>query len=257
MKHKLISFFLVLFLILTAAVNVSASDMHLPRVVDGADLLSGTEESDLTEKIDSIVQNYDMDVVILTVNTLGSKSASAYADDYYDYIGYGIGSDHSGLLLLIAMEERTWAVSTCGDAIRTVTDYEVEEILQDVAGYLSDAEYYDAFDTFLDRVEAQYRTGIDREESDSGNNFFRFVIALVIGAVVALIVLLVMRGKMNTAKAQSGAGSYLTEGSYDLYRCQDIYLYSRTAKVRKAENNSSGSHRSSSGRSHGGSSGRF
>ena len=120
MKHKLISFFLVLFLILTAAVNVSASDMHLPRVVDGADLLSGAEESDLTEKIDSIVQNYDMDVVILTVNTLGSKSASAYADDYYDYIGYGIGSDHSGLLLLIAMEERTWAVSTCGDAIRTV-----------------------------------------------------------------------------------------------------------------------------------------
>lgn len=257
MKRKLISLLLVLFLILTSAVSISASDAHLPRVVDGADLLSGTEESDLTEKIDSIVQNYDMDVVILTVNTLGSKSARAYADDYYDYIGYGIGSDHSGLLLLIAMEERTWAVSTCGDAIRTVTDYEIEDILQDVAVYLGDAEYYEAFDVFLDRIEAQYRTGIDSEASDSGNILFRFVIALVIGAVIAGVALLVMRSKMNTAKAQRGANSYLAEGSYDLYRCMDMYLYSRTTKVRKSENNSSGSHRSSSGRSHGGSSGRF
>jgi DNA primase len=43
-------------------------------------------------------------------------------------------------------------------------------------------------------------------------------------------------------------------GSYDLFRCHDIYLYSHTSRTRKSE---SSTHSSSSGRSHGGRSGRF
>lgn len=244
---------LIIFLLAFHAVAAGS----LPKVVDEAGLLTESQISKLETRIENIVETYGMDIVILTVDSLGHKTATDYADDYYDYHGYGIGTSHSGLLFLIAMEEREWAVSTCGDAIHTVTDREIDRIIPDIAGQLSDGEYFEAFDSFLDRIETQYKAGIDSDVTDPGNILHQFVIALVIGAAIAGIVLLVMRSNMNTAKAQSGAGSYLTEGSYDLYRCQDIYLYSRTTKVRKAENNSSGSHRSSSGRSHGGRSGRF
>ena len=44
--------------------------------------------------------------------TGGGKTAEAYADDYYDYNGYGYGENDDGLLLLVSMGEREWAITT-------------------------------------------------------------------------------------------------------------------------------------------------
>ncbi len=255
MKRKLFSLFLVLCLILTLPLAASALD-PIQRFTDRANLVP--DSNDLEYRLSVISQKYQMEVAILTVDTLDGKSAMAYADDYYDSQGYGWGTKNSGLLLLIAMDEREWAVSTCGNAIRAVTDNEIDNIISNISGKLSAGAYYDAFDAFLDQIEAEYQAFTDENTLDAGDIIFRFVIALVIGAAIAGVALLIMRSKMNTAKQQSGAGSYIIDSTYDLFRCQDIFLYSRTTKTRKAENSSgSGTHRSSSGRSHGGRSGRF
>lgn len=254
MKRKLISIFIVLCLVLTLSVAAAALD-PIRRFTDLANLVPGS--NDLEYKLSVISQKYQMEVAILTVNSLDGKSPTAYADDYYDTHNYGWGSDHSGLLLLIAMNEREWAVSTCGDAIDAVTDYEIDSIFNEISGILSDGKYYEAFDAFILEIEAEYQDYIDEQTLDSTDIIINLVIALGIGAVIAGIALLIMRGKMNTARSQSGASSYMVNSSYDLYRMHDIYLYSHTTKTRKAESNSGSVHRSSSGRSHGGSSGRF
>lgn len=257
MKQKLIAILFVLYLILASPL-VAAGLEPLWRFVDNADLLTSSERSTLDTRMTHILYAYDMDVVILTVDTLDGKSATAYADDYYDYSGYGIDRKHSGLLLLIAMDEWECAVNTCGDAIRAVTDDEIDYIISNISGKLSAGAYYEAFDAFLDQIEAEYQAFTDENTLDAGDIILRIVIALVIGAAIAGIALLIMRSKMNTAKQQSGAVSYMVNSSYDLYRCQDIFLYSKTTKSPKAQNTSSNStHRSSSGRSHGGRSGRF
>ncbi len=155
--------------------------------------------------------------------------------------------DTAGLL-----DERQWAVSTCGEAIQAVSDSDLDKIMQHVTPHLSDGEYDQAFHLFAGLVEEEYSKGKNSGE----NGFLRFIIALAIGAAISGIALFIMRRSMNTARSQSGAASYMVNNSFELYRCQDFYLYSRTSKVRKAENTSS-THRSSSGRSHGGRSGRF
>ena len=76
---------------------------------------------------------------------------------------------------------------------------------------------------------------------------------------------MIMRGQMNTAKAQHGASSYMLKNTYKVGMQQDIFLYSQLRKVRKSENSSAGGHggsgssvhHSSSGRSHGGGHGKF
>lgn len=257
MKRKLFAIVFVFCLMLSLPLAAAALD-PLARVVDYADLLTDAQSGALEKRATDILYTYDMDVVILTVDSLGGKSPTAYADDFYDDSGYGIDGQHSGVLLLIAMDEREWAVSTCGNAIDAVTDWEIDEFFYDISGKLSDGEYYEAFDEFLTQIEWEYRAYIDESTLDSGDILFNFVIALAIGAVIAGIALLVMRSKMNTAKSQHGAESYIRNESYDLFRCQDIFLYSRTTRTQKSESSSGGStHRSSSGRSHGGRSGRF
>ena len=283
MKKNVISLLLCLMLLLTIVLNVSA-ESNLPMVIDSAGLLSGEERIELEDKAQALGTEYEMDVVILTVDSLGGKSAQDYADDYYDDNGYGYGENYSGILFLLAMEEREWYISTCGDAIYAVTDYGVEQLGETVLPFLSSGLYYEAFTTYLvllpDYFDA-YQDGrpIDghadnsgdyyhgeREEVvyyDSGRTHASFPIALIIGLVAATVTILIMRAGMNTKRPQRSAGVYLRGGSYHLRTHQDMFLYSRVHKVRRQENNSGGNgggssvHRSSGGRSHGGGGGRF
>ena len=77
---------------------------------------------------------------------------------------------------------------------------------------------------------------------------------LAVFLLIALIVLLILRHNLNSARAQVGARNYMVAGSYDLLRCHDFYLYSHTTRVRKAENSSGGSR---GGGSRSGRSGKF
>ena len=276
---------LLLFISLTTPVAAS-----LPHVVDHADLLSAQEEAYLEAKASQLVENYQMDVVILTVDSLEHQSSEAYADDYYDQNGYGIGYDGSGVLLLLSMEYRDWAISTCGDAIYALTDYGIQSIFFDIASYLSQDLYFEAFDVYLDTLETYYSAynmgaPIDgyRPEYDGPGTYIpgtqediyyyddapvrsfgwylkKFFIALVIGVVIAAIVLIIMRAQMNTARAQRGASSYVQGGRAKITQHRDIFLYSQIHKTRKQQSSGGGGssvHGSSGGRNHGGGHGKF
>ena len=93
-----------------------------PRLTDDADLLTSSEEKQLLAKLDEISERQEMDVVVVTTDSLEGKTAEAYADDFFDYNGFGYGPMGSGVLLLVSMEDRDWAISTSGDGIEAFTD---------------------------------------------------------------------------------------------------------------------------------------
>lgn len=259
---KLTSLFIACLLILNLTVPAFAAG-GLPKIVDEAGILTTYEEEMLEERAQILADQYHIDVVILTVDSLNGKNITAYADDYFDYNGYGIGSDHSGVLLMLSMEDRDWAISTCGDGIKALTDYGQAQIMDDVLGYLGDDEYYEGFSEYLDLLDIYfeaYQNGepID-EERDLFDIVFDIVIALGIGVLAGFITITVMKSGMKTAKPQRGAQSYVRQNTYKLRRQRDMFLYSRTSRTRKQSSSSGGSstHRSSSGRSHGGSRGKF
>lgn len=249
-------------------------------VVDNADLLTSDEESHLTDQILSVREEYELDIVIVTVSDLGGKSVQTYADDYYDENGYGYGTDYTGVLLLIAMDTREWYISTCGEAIYALTDYSLDVLGQELVYFLSDGAYYMAFENFVNSIPKYmlaYQQGApmdgyvqpDDYEPEYGDEIVYYedsnaaknpLIAVVIGLVVAIVVILIMRSNMNTAKPQHSAADYLKKNSYHLNTQRDMFLYSRTSKTRRQQNTSGGGssvHRSSGGRSHGGRGGRF
>lgn len=84
--------------------NISAGQIPeerlLPRLIDGADLLTDSEEAKLLERLDEISEKYQTDVVIVTNYSLEGKTSTAYADDFFDYNGYGFGENADGILFL-------------------------------------------------------------------------------------------------------------------------------------------------------------
>ena len=147
--------------------NVIPETRQLPRLVDRADLLSELEEEELEARLDEISERQQADVVVVTVNSLDGKSAQDYADDFYDYNGYGIGTDKSGILLLVSMEARDWHITTTGFGIRAITDAGLDYISDQFLPYLSDGEYLDAFETYADLCDEFLR--VDRRERQVEN----------------------------------------------------------------------------------------
>lgn len=256
---------LLIILLLAASLTVTAfAAGGSPKIIDNANVLSSAEEAMLETQALALVNKYDMDVVILIEDSIGYQNVTDYADDYFDYNGYGVGSKHSGVLFLLDMDEREWAISTCGNTIDALTDYGQEQIMDKVLDYLGNDEYYDGFCAYLELLDEYFEAYEKGEPIDQQRDLFDIIfdlfVALGIGAVAGGITITIMKAGMKTVRPQRGAQSYVKDGSFKLTKQRDMFLYSNTSRTRKQSSSSGGgssTHRSSSGRSHGGSRGRF
>ncbi len=249
-------FVLTLLLLVTLALPVGAS---LPLVVDNADLLTAEEEAALEAFLQEQSDRANGDLVVLTVSSLEGATAQAYADDYFDYTGYGRGENWNGALFLVAMEERQWAISTCGDVFDAMTNAALDEIEYEAVPYLGAENYAAAFWEFGD-ITARYAENYILYNTEYVFGSEWIVISLVAGFLIALIPMGVLKGQLNTVRMQTGAAGYQERG-VKIVNSRDLFLYRNvTKKAIPRETSSSGGggrHISSSGRSHGGRSGGF
>ena len=91
MRRKV--FFIAAVILAVSVLSLCAYAERGPRLVDDAGLLDYDEFNDLTSRLDRISENQQIDVVIVTVDSTGNRSLEEYADDYFDYNGYGYGED--------------------------------------------------------------------------------------------------------------------------------------------------------------------
>lgn len=257
-------------LLATPVLAEESSKVSKDYVVDNADLLTQTEENELSEKLQDISDELQFDVVVVTTNSTGSKTATEYADDYFDYNGYGRGSNNDGALFLVDMGDRKWAISTSGYGIEAIVDSALDDMEEEIVPYLKSGDYDGAFNEFADltydivndakngKSYSNSTTSTTKNHKNIGTNL---IVAFSIGAGISLIIILVYRSKLKPVKFQKEAKEYIVPGSFNLRRSDDVFLYFNITKVPIPKNNDSddsGSfHSSSSGSSHGGSSGSF
>ena len=267
-KRRFAAILLLVCLLVSAFPSLAAA--HDPRLVDDANLLTSEEQSDLEQKLDTISEELQFEVVIVTTNTLGGKTPTAYAQDYYDYNNYGYGSNHDGILLLISMEDRDWEIVTTGYGITAFTDAGQRWIMDRVLDDLSYGDYAWAFDTFADQCEkyvTEARTNepydVNHEPKEPLSVLWIFG-AFGLGAIIALIVTMSFKSQLTSVKLQAAAQNYVVPGSLVVANRREMFLYRNVTRVRKPEPQESsggggGSSVStgSSGTSHGGSGGKF
>lgn len=257
-------------LLATSVLAEESSKVSKDYVVDNADLLTQTEENELSKKLQDISDELQFDVVVVTTNSTGSKTATEYADDYFDYNGYGRGSNNDGALFLVDMGDRKWAISTSGYGIEAIVDSALDDMEEEIVPYLKSGDYDGAFNEFADltydivndakngKLYSNSTTSTTKNHKNIGTNL---IVAFSIGAGISLIIILVYRSKLKPVKFQKEAKEYIVPGSFNLRRSDDVFLYFNITKVPIPKNNDSddsGSfHSSSSGSSHGGSSGSF
>ena len=249
-----------------------------PRLADQEELLTTEEQEELLARLDEISERQQCDVVIVTVASIEGKTATEYADDYFDYQGYGYGEKSDGILLLVGMKERVWAISTHGSlGISAFTDAGLDYIKEDVQFQLKLDNYAKAFRTFASLCDQFLTAAHKGKPYDVGNLPIKHAspsILIFLFPIGILIMAWKSRSKKRSLKSvvkKTGAISYKVPNSLHLWVDEDRITGSHVTKRKRSEESrdrggSSGSggssggsttHTSSSGRTHGGTSGTF
>ena len=161
-----------------AAEGENGGSESLTRIADQADLLTDTQREKIEDKLAEVRGNRDFDIVIVTAESAQGKSERDYADDFFDYNGYGCGTGRDGVLLFVNMGSRKTWISTHGEGIRVFTDKGIECILSSdgISSYLSRGDYYGAFEHFIELCDdfiAVKRAGKPVEHSKRQRRFAR------------------------------------------------------------------------------------
>lgn len=260
-------------LIVTAVVILCVStsfavcaDVILPRLVDEADVMTGSEEEQLAALLDEISERQQVDIVAYTAISIGNDSAMEYADNIFESYGYGMTADRNCILLLICPETRDWHITTAGYGITAVTDAGLDYISEQFIPYLSEGDYYSAVmvyagtcDDFINRARAGDPFDSDNLPKEQFPAVRNFIICLVIGSIAAWFVTGKQKAKLITVRKQDGAKIYTKNDSIRVTESKDFFLYRTVNRTEKSDNNSGGSntHKTSSGTTVGGGGGKF
>lgn len=261
------------------------------RVFDGADLMNESEEQTVQEELEKTIDKLSMDMIVVTTDDFHGKSAQDYADDFYDENGFGYGDSYGpGVLFLIDMYNREIYISTAGQAITAFSDWEIEQMLDEIYYWVSNGRYYDACmefvyqveeyaeneetalngyydektDTFVEyteeEIQAMRRKAAIKKVLSFGSIAGKLFLSMIVGAVGVLI----MRLFVNSNSAPAGK-TYMKAGSEQIRQRYDHKINTTVTSRRIPRNDTSSGtrsggggrshssvHRSSGGRSHGG-----
>lgn len=235
------------------------------KVYDFAELLTEYEEEQIYNKINEYINNYDMDLVVVTINDNPRYSAQKYADDFYDYNSFGKNEYRDGILFLIDMDTREFYISTTGEAIRMYDDNRIEGLLDYVESYIKNGNYYEAIISFVEKAGNYAYSGIPSSNKNSyigenGDIYYikkiNYFIAIFISAIITFIVTIILVNKNKMIKKATNASLYVNNSGINITERQDNFLTTHTTSITLSSSSGgsggSSTHSSSSGSSHGG-----
>ncbi|MEA4994482.1 MAG: TPM domain-containing protein [Oscillibacter sp.] len=257
---------LMLLAALCFALPLPAMAAELDAVTDAAGLLTDAERGELNDRAEELAAQYQCAVYIVTLEDMeemGTSDAYDLATAVYTEYDLGYGEEKSGLLLLLSMAERDYALIAYGYGNTAFTDYGKDVLLdEDVLPLLGEDAYYEGFSAYLDTAGEYLSMARDGKPFDVENapgynetdgsygvtarpKYDEGEFAVRLGAVILLPLLLAggiclyWKRQMNTAVSARTADRYIPSDGFRLTGQQDTFLY-RTETRRRIENHSSG-----------------
>lgn len=237
------------------------------KVYDYADLLTDAEEDNLYNEIEDYIEKSNYDLAIVTINENPKTDEVAFADDFYDYNGFGKGDTRDGLLFLIDMYNRRIYISTTGYAIKMYDDSRIDYIIDSGYDYLKGEQYYNCLSNMIKTTVNYYLNGYPNSNQNIEINEFgkpvyiKYMNYPFIGLLSGIITLIVAIIFYNISRLKIKVGStisYLKDKNITS-KSDKLVNSIVTHHLRNTDTGSSGGssggssyHSSSSGSFHGG-----
>ena len=268
MKKRIFCLLAALMLLLGLCVSASAYDSA--HVFDYAGLLTESEAGALEARCQEAEDIYGCGVYIVTVDDYSlyydAGSIESFSEGFFLDFELGTGEDQNGILLALSMAERDYDLCAHGKiGNRAFTDYGKGVLAERY--FLSEFggdNWYAGFDRYVDGCTDFLQTDAQGEPFDRATDperledikVLKWLAVIFVPLLTALIVCLVMKGKMKTARKQTHADTYIPQNGVRMLRQDDIYLTTTQTRVKiETQKSGGGTSVNSGGFSH--SSGKF
>ena len=263
MKKKLLISLLLAACLLTGLGGnaLAAAEYSAVYVTDRAGLLTGNERAQLESMASGIARDYGCAPYIITLEDYrdyGSGDISETAMDIYEELGLGYGREKNGILLLMSMEERDYAMVSYGELSHSAfTDYGQEYMEECFLSRFRENDWAGGFEAYLRActelldLEAQGRP-YDVGSAPGGFNFLIVLIPLAVASVVCGI----FAFQMKSARYKSEARDYLPGNGVNMRIVRDRFTH-RTVMRQRINTQKSGGGTSINSRGFSGRSGKF
>ena len=240
---KKIALLFALLLLLLTLPAYAAQDFH---VYDEADLLTDDEEAKLSEMAADLSAQYDCGIHLAAVEDYtelsDARSIEAFAEEFYHENLLGFGAERNGILLILSMAERDYALIAHGDVGNSAfTDYGKDILSEEFLDNFSYDDWAGGFTDYLTVSEQMLQSAAEGKpvdvEQGSGVGL-TLVMILLIPAAIAGIACACMAASMKTARMQTHADNY--RGDVQLTGRNDRFI-TRTVVRQKIESSSSSS----------------
>ena len=263
MKKRVLTLLTVVCLLCVLALPVAAHDEVF--IYDDAYLLSDAAYVELEQQCVAAAEEYGCGIYVVTLEEFSSYGYDALgaAEAIYTYIGMGIGENKNGIMLLLSMSERDFALVAYGDIANSVfTDRAQDRVIDafldnfandDWEGGLRDyveicvyglenfdgviGEAYDGYyegGVYYPAVYPDETLGERFVRVWNGLGYFGFIVSFVIAVVVCGIQV----SNMKTARMAKNANNYFSLRGLDIHLREDRLTHTthRTI-IRKKEDN--------------------
>lgn len=238
------------------------------KIYDFADLYTDEQEKELYSLVTNYIDDYDLDLAIVTIKENTKDSTEAYAQDFYDYNSFGITDSHNGILFLVDMANREFYMLNSGAGITMYTDRRVDECLDAAFSEIASGNYYGGTKAFIEKAGYYAKVG---EPDEAGNEpKLKGVLKLqsmswssiaIFSVIATAVVMFIFISNNKLVRSATSSKFYLTKADVNVVK--ETFLGKNINKVMRVHDSGSsgssssgGSSRSvshgSSGRSHSG-----
>ncbi|MEE0831249.1 MAG: TPM domain-containing protein, partial [Longicatena sp.] len=121
--------------------------------VDDAQLFDASQEQELLTYFENLSNDLGVEVIGVTTNDMNGNDAESYARQYYDDYDY----DSDGIIMMIDMEDRSWALVSMGDLRNAFVRDVRDQMSNAFVPYLSGGDYVEAFKQYGADVSTYYQ----------------------------------------------------------------------------------------------------
>lgn len=174
------------------------------------------------------------------------ESVSEAAKSLYLRDNLGVGTERNGVLLLLSMAERDYALIVYGESAQEVFTASAQDDL--TATFLDDFDnddWYGGFSNYLENagaMTAAAATGTAYVGEDEGFSVGSLFLILPVPCAVAFGVCMVLKRGMKTARKRYVADEYLAGNGAQIYAREDHFSHvtQTRMKIPKSDHNSIG-----------------
>ena len=226
-KLKYIIIFILIFISVNQVYAYTFDNTN--KVYDYAQVLTDEQEDKLINKVKDYIDEYNIDMVIVTVKHYEQDTLKKYMESFYEANNFGLDYDKSGILIVIDLKENDIGIETFGKANSLYSESEIVKIKDSIN---KKNKYYDKLLSFIKL------SNIYIEEDDTYNiskntlniNLINILLASLIIPTIVIVLLLIKSKKQVNNKT---INSYISANSLVINKKEDKFITTHTKQVNR------------------------